>query len=337
MELVNLLEIKSNHGYRKFKLYHGDISDLTFQVDLVCVSAFKNGYNPVPRTLIGSLYEKKNIDLKNLASNPEIDLRPSENCFITKNIDDTYIKRILCLEMIGSNLNLENNLNNLLSTLYKAELAGIKISSIMFPLLGTGNQAIEPNSIVEVLLRKIEYLLTTSININEVNLVEINKDKCELLNKSMNQVLGRVSNIFKTSNIIKTVIGNIQFLFNNHRTILNERSFNDLQIELEKESIDTTLLSVYSRNICEFILADLFPNHQKKDLVFMITNLRELNIPPWIESYFHMLRVFGNAYVHEKLKARTPKEVSESDLIIVLFGLERVIEFYVTQKNQHKS
>jgi len=334
MELVNLLEIKSNHGYRKFKLFHGDISDLTFQVDLVCVSAFKNGYNPVPRTLIGSLYEKKNIDLRNLASNPEIDLRSSENCFITKNIDDKYIKRILCLEMIGSNLNLENNLNNLLSTLYKAELAGIKISSIMFPLLGTGNQAIEPNSIVEVLLKKIEYLLTTSININEVNLVEINKEKCELLNMSMNKILGRVSNIFKTSNIITTVIGNIQLLFNNHKNKLNERSFNDLQIELGKESIDTTLLSVYSRNICEFILGDLFPNQQKKDLVFMISNLRDLNIPPWIESYFHMLRVFGNAYVHEKLKARTPKEVSESDLIIVLFGLERVIEFYVTQKSQ---
>lgn len=94
-------------------------------------------------------------------------------------------------------------------------------------------------------------------------------------------------------------------------------------------------MSVHSRNTCEYILGDLFPNKNRKDLASMISNLKSLDIPPWIESYFHMLRVYGNAYVHDKLRAKIPKDVSESDVIIVLFGLERVIEFYVNQKKHN--
>ena len=33
MELINLLEIKTDRGYRHFKLYHGDITKLDFRVD----------------------------------------------------------------------------------------------------------------------------------------------------------------------------------------------------------------------------------------------------------------------------------------------------------------
>ena len=95
MELINILEISTPFGYRRFKLLKGDISATSIPIDLLCVSAFRGGYEPTPGTVLGSLYQYKGILLNDLAKEPLIDLRTSENTFITKEINEKNIKRIL--------------------------------------------------------------------------------------------------------------------------------------------------------------------------------------------------------------------------------------------------
>ncbi len=171
-------------------------------MDVLCVSAYKNSYILTPNSLIGGLYRNRGIDLQSLARNPALDLRNIEHSFITQDINDERIGRILCLEMIGSgHLTLEDALNGLLATLYKAELRGLTITSIMLPLLGTGDQGIDPGSVISILVRKMEYLLTTSREIREVILVDRNQDRAEQLNKAMNTLLSRKPIIFQLDSI----------------------------------------------------------------------------------------------------------------------------------------
>ena len=337
MELINLLEIKTDRGYRHFKLYHGDITKLDFPVDVLCVSAFKNSYIPTPNSLIGGLYRNRGIDLQSLAQNPALDLRNIEHSFITQEINDERIGRILCLEMIGSgHLTLEDALNGLLATLYKAELRGLTITSIMLPLLGTGDQGIDPGSVIGILVRKMEYLLTTSREIREVILVDRDQDRAEQLNKAMNTLLGRKPIIFQLDSIKSLVILNIKKLETEYKHLLSDKAIQDVFREIYRTSIDPTKLSIELRVMSEYMLNRLFTEVRGKNLVDKIRHLESQEIAPWMTSYFHLIRVFGNAHAHDETKRRIDHDLIESDLLIIMFGLERIVQLFVEQLEGRK-
>ena len=147
--------------------------------------------------------------------------------------------------MIGSgHLTLEDALDGLLATLYKAELKGLTITSLMLPLLGTGDQGIYPESVIRLLVRKMEYLLTTSREIRDVILVDRDQFRAEQLNVAMNSLLGRKSVIFQLDSIKSRVIHNIKKLETEYNTLLADKAIQDLFREIHKTSIDLTKLSI---------------------------------------------------------------------------------------------
>lgn len=330
MELINLLEIKSPYGYRQFKLVKGDIGLINFPVDLLCVSAFKGRYFPTPGSLLGSLKNNRNISLLDLAESPVLDLRHSENTFMVDVAEDPFLKRILCVEMIGTYRPIGDILDSLLITLYMAELKGIKIRSLMMPLIGTGQQQIEPGELLGSLLKKVEYLLKTSVTVEEVYLVAYTTEQADLLNSTMNLLLKRSVSIFHKNQIISTVGGNIKEVISKNSPRLNAGCYTDLLAVLEDREINSFKLAITSRKICEHILNNMIKEEAHLDLAKKINYLRLQNIPPWMINYFHMLRIFGNAYAHDLAGTNSQAaEMNEQDIVIALFGLERVIEFYI--------
>lgn len=323
MELINILEINSPFGYRQFKLLKGDISKSNIPVDILCVSAFKGGYTPTPGTVLGSLYKNKNISLLDLAKDPEIDLRNSENTFVTKQINDNIINRILCIEMVGTKKSIDAILDSLLITIYHSELKGIKVRNIMMPLIGTGQQGIDIVDLLGSLLKKAEFLLKTSINIQEIFLVAFNDNDAEILNSNMNILLKRSVNIFHKSQIINNIANNIRELINEDYEKYNASCFKELIDILKESDVNAFRLAITSRKICEVVLNSALKNKAYADLSTKIYQLKQEGVAPWLINYFHMLRIFGNAYAHEN-----SVQMSEQDIIIAVFGLERVIEFY---------
>jgi hypothetical protein len=55
MRLINTYEIEYNDRYIPIEIYHGDLTKLDEKVDVLVVSAFKGGYNPVEKNFIRSL------------------------------------------------------------------------------------------------------------------------------------------------------------------------------------------------------------------------------------------------------------------------------------------
>lgn len=80
---INFVQTETPTGLKEFELYKGDITDLPFEVDLLCVSAFKDDYTPTENSIIGQLY-KKGIDLSIMALNPSIDLRENLGVWVSK-------------------------------------------------------------------------------------------------------------------------------------------------------------------------------------------------------------------------------------------------------------
>jgi hypothetical protein len=224
-----------------------------------------------------------------------LDERDRENAFITKSTGDKNIGRILCLEMVGAGFtSLEENLDSLLVTLYKAELAGIHTRKVAMILFGTGNQRLAPAQVMPILLKKIEYLLMTSHGTEEVILVVKDSKRSSELSEAMNSQLGRPPSIFKKQRIMGEVVRNIRALHDENQKLANHNTIAVVVEQIERQdSINTTLLSTNCRKMCEFMLDDLFPMVKKLELHYKITEVANIKLlPKWIASHFHMLKIF---------------------------------------------
>lgn len=56
MELISSLDFDTHFGLRYVEFLQGDIRELKNKTDLLIVSAFKDGYEPMKDTLIGALH-----------------------------------------------------------------------------------------------------------------------------------------------------------------------------------------------------------------------------------------------------------------------------------------
>jgi len=64
------------------------------------------------------------------------------------------------------------------------------------------------------------------------------------------------------------------------------------------------------------------------ELIKNIDALSKLKVAPWVLSYLHMLRIFGNEAVHEKPQDRRPGSVNQGDFGVLLACLDQVLEWW---------
>lgn len=72
---------------------------------------------------------------------------------------------------------------------------------------------------------------------------------------------------------------------------------------------------------------------KKLPLARSIEALGKQGVSGWITSYLHVLRSLGNESTHEAHTGKTsPQSVSEEDLVINLFCIQRLWAFWVDKK-----
>jgi len=108
MELLKEVVIGRGTDEAKISVLCGDILDYGLEggvpaMDILTVSAFRRNYDPVPRTLVGSLMERRSISVEELAAEPLIDLRDYCGCWFSKELElsavNPSIRRIGCIEL----------------------------------------------------------------------------------------------------------------------------------------------------------------------------------------------------------------------------------------------
>lgn len=150
-----MFDIETKFGTRQLDVIQGDISDLPQKVDLLVISAFQKGYDPVPNTVIGSL-DKKGISVAELEKNPLIDLRPNYNAWLSQKQENHPFSYILCLEMERVELDNER-LTAIISNIFTV-LAVLQvqhdeiIKTLTMPILGSGFQGRNISDMVNIIL-----------------------------------------------------------------------------------------------------------------------------------------------------------------------------------------
>lgn len=353
MALINLFDVDTKYGYKKIELHHEDLSCLSFSIDLLVVSSFEDKYGPLKNTLPGFLYENCGINLRELRDHAQIDLRNSLSTWMTGEFEGFAFKRIALIEMRGGGFgkpDVEQKFKNLFSLIALALMQEIKITSIALPILGSGNQRLNPDEVLRYLLPTAIRSLENLTFLEKICFVEINEKKIELLDSAMNDLLNRkeedlqslgreqMTIALKDEMIysVNSLIGILPKEKQSARELLKE-----IKDRFNGERLRMFELSILSRRLAEEIVYDILGDEYKdRTLSKNIGLLYEYNIAEWVISYLHVLRIFGNIAAHtEKLKESKPSKAERKDLVTLISCLNRVIDFWYhfkSGKNNNK-
>src|SRR5687767_6775625 len=108
MRPVNALGVDTRQGFRTIDLFEGDITKLDFTPDVLVVSAYAGSYAPTHKTVVEALKRNKDVDLRDHAMRPELDLRPALGTWVSQQfLPESGLCRVLCVEILGAAASIE--------------------------------------------------------------------------------------------------------------------------------------------------------------------------------------------------------------------------------------
>lgn len=341
--LVNLIEIETAWGHRALELRRGDLFTLDFPVDMLALSIASADlkllasdpslYDRIGHTLLGALYRESGVDLAKLATEPSMDLRQALACWISERVEG--VGRILCVEDVGVARGIEVTFDNVFAVLALLEAKGVIIRTFALPLLGAGGMGMDPSLVIRAVLASFKRHLVRLQYLERVIIVERDEARAETFDRAMDKVLGRERVIVPRGALVDGLRRELAVLFARGRDILGEDAAATLRAVarvVEDDNARSFELGIAARRTLERVLADL-PGRRKGPVYQQIDALGEIGIADWMRSYMHTLRIFGNEAAHERdAKERRPQTLTERDLALCLFCLERLISFWLETK-----
>ncbi|AFY62135.1 DUF4145 domain-containing protein [Synechococcus sp. PCC 6312] len=343
LERLNIVEVETKWSYRSFELYRGDITALREPIDLLVVSAFANSYAPTSGSVIGALYDKLNINVDNLARTPYMQLKQAFGCWVSQALSHPIFAGILCLEFIGTGFSISEVFENLFTVLAILELRNVKIRSLALPMLGTGHQQINHEQVTNCLLKCAIKFLEHSEHLQRILFIAYGARSAHRLDEAINKTLNWVNIIIPKGQLMIGIRQDIQGKIEQalplahpsaHETLITLKRF------VLNENSKSFELGVAARRFTELMVDDLLQELEydllRVSLYRKIGYLKDIGVAEWMTSYMHVLRVLGNESAHHQDQAcRRPATISESDLGLCLFCIERLLDFWLEHLQGH--
>ncbi len=336
MSVHNIVPISTNSGFKTIEIHHGDLSQLGWNVDVIVISAFSGGYNPVKGTLIEALELNCNIVVRDLYLNNLFDFRDSLNSWVSKKIENNRFSYLICLEGMHYNPNqehlLEANLEDLLAVISVLQQKGISINSIALPFLGTGLQGVDKTILVPLLIKKTKELLETIPSVQTVYFVHPKIEYIELINTEINTLLhrgpDRLEKLRQDPEVAALLDGiylkinkmKVQFGWN------TVNSINELCQRIIQEDIRFYELGILTRRAMEAMLKSILKTDSYMTLSDMVNELRRFNLSSWMLSYMHTLRSFGNFLAHDTETEDGQQLMIKEDVLFFIKALDRFVD-----------
>jgi O-acetyl-ADP-ribose deacetylase (regulator of RNase III) len=347
MSLINLISVPTTSGIKTIEVHNDDITKMTFDVDLLVLSAYHNKYLPAPGTVIEALYENTGISLLELSQKPLLDLRSSLHCWVSNKIDDCSFKHIICIEGIKTSIKEsgtgEDALSNLFGTIALLQYKNLKAGSIALPILGAGFQKNSIDAILPKLIEKAIDSLNINTSLKTIYFVEVNKEKAKLIDETINNYLHRGSDklelVFDDPLLVSSlelILAKLVQIKNN--SFYNNKTIKNLINKINNKNLRFFELGILCRKLEELLLADI--SDLKSDnyisLFEYINDLKSKNVAEWMITYLHTLRVFGNFMAHEGESSDIPSHMEKSEVIVFTHALNRLLDFYINFKNKKR-
>lgn len=341
-KLLNLLEIATPLGWRTIKLVEGDIThpDPASKPDILVVSSFKGSYRPVEKTVIGQLYKNHDLSVEALAEAPVFQVG-ARDAWLSKELEVSLpFRRIACVEMLkegndssGLAQDVVRAVRSLFGLLAVAEINSVEVRTVALPILGTGEQRLGLDVVLPLIVETISKLLM-NLNGVETVLLYVNRDgerASSILNQCLRRSDAELLRIDRSDRRVALVRNKIQRILSFDRP-RGRVAFGELADLLAREDSSFVTVAGVSRRVVEALMLE-FLNFAGEEvcgeLIRNIEALSKLKVAPWVLSYLHMLRIFGNEAVHEKPHDRRPSMVNQGDFGALLVCLDQVLEWWV--------
>jgi hypothetical protein len=169
----------------------------------------------------------------------------------------------------------------------------------------------------------------------EINIGVYYNDEIPQWNEAMNNALGRAS--INKDHLIIEICKDLSNIIDKHLDSALSDALKPLKNYLHQSAeIGIESIFIQGRKLVELMVSDLAKKNNLKiggELMSNIEKFREMKMAPWLLSYMHTLRVFGNEGVHVRLdgKTYTPNNLSKSDLINGLAAIRALLIFWDEQ------
>jgi hypothetical protein len=333
MERLNLTEVETRFGYKSFELWQGDLTQIEERIDGLIVSAIPDNYELVPRTVICALHDALGIDVGALAKDKELDFRSLLDCWVSKALSKGPFGRVLCVETVRGPEQIKSTLENVFVFLALLEAKGIDLGTFALPVLGAGNQKLDPAQVIATLVPCALRHLERSLATHRILFVAYRMAEAEILSKAMDEHLGRIRIVAKNGPIEEGLRKELDRLLSHVAHLPSERvppNLAELRTSVLSEESRALEIGISSRRLVEFMVSRLLKKKGRGELLADIEALSTIGVAPWIRSYMHTLRVIGNEQAHSKnVESRHPGHITDRDLTACLFCLQRVLDFWV--------
>lgn len=153
MNLLDSIKIDCAGKSRVIQLLEGNLAWIPneHEIDLLIVSAFPDDYSPIPCTLIEALH-KRGISVEALSSDKAVDLRNFSCCWLSKSLDDASLnfRQLLCFEPAY-----KGSAPEMVGDIFRSLVPfcdGQSIKSVAMPVLASGNQMEDSDTMLKVLI-----------------------------------------------------------------------------------------------------------------------------------------------------------------------------------------
>jgi hypothetical protein len=335
--IINTASVESPKGFKSINLLHTDL--ILQKTDLLILTTTSN--KKPSGLFFDKLKEQCNYEISDLR--PFFSHTPEIYSSLLPGNELTGFKYLLILNLPKRDSNESlNNTNDLLNTLVLSSLAILEIqekniSSISMPVLRghyLKNKG-EYSGLAKILLEMSAKWLKKSLDTKEINIGIYYSDEISQWNDAMNKALGRSS--VNKDYLIEEISKELSVIIDKHLNSPLKDALVPLRVFLhQSEAIGIESIFIQGRKLVELLVSDLAKKHNIKiggELMSNIEKFREIKMAPWLLSYMHTLRVFGNEGVHVRLDGKNyyPNSLTKSDLINGLTAMRSLLIFWDEQ------
>ncbi|MBM5826202.1 MAG: DUF4145 domain-containing protein [Cyanobacteria bacterium M_surface_10_m2_119] len=321
----------------------GDLPLLGLEADLLVVSAFEGHYVPLRGTLLGRLHEAYGLDLSRLAM--ALDLRDSPlRCWVSEPLqlpsgppEQSRFRQLAVIE--GGMVAEPGDLlpwppfNRLFSLLALLPMRGITCGTVASPLLGSGQQGIDPLAHYPDLLEAYRDAFRHVPELRRLILFDRTDQHLRPLAQAIDVSLGRSAAApfrLDLQAALSLKDGLVGLLRRRNRSDTLSHDISELNALLRAEQVSPVALGIHARRVVEqLVLQQLAtePDVERLTLDKGIRRLRDRGADRWLISCLHQVRSFGNWMGHPPGNGQA-RAVQLHDVLAMLAALQRVVEDY---------
>jgi hypothetical protein len=343
--LSNLFELDTPFGTKSVELHAGDLMKCVMEcglsADLIVVSSYQRDYSPTPGSVIGALNTSLQIDVKALSTQPAFDLRKDLGLWLSKPLQGPF-GRLACVDILEYSTHrgdIDRVLKNLFGLVALMQIHGMTIRSLATPLLGTGQQQIPLEMVIGPLVDACRHSLESIPLLSRVFVFERNPNKVAEADRLLNTALARTeadTQALPSDSLSQAICSQLADVLAALNKLLPEESasaratLEELSSGLRGRTLRFFALALLARRVVEAVITSVLGPKAPFELFKAIDQLSAKGIAPWVVTYLHTLRVFGNFAAHDKAATQyRPPAVQQRDFSALLIALSRATEFWM--------